>query len=57
MGVVCASGPRCQRAHAQRPHNAKPPRLRLRRVHDRRGRRLCHQNHEHDKTVWQTYSG
>ena len=53
MGVVCASGPGRQRAHAQGPHHAESPRLRLHRVHERRGRRLRHQDHEHDQAIRQ----
>ena len=57
MGAVCASRSGGERAHAQRSHHAESPGLRIRRVYDRGRRRLCNQNNEYDKTLWQADPG
>lgn len=56
MGVVCSSWSGRERSHAQRSYHSKPSRLRIRRVHERGRRRLCHQDYEYDKIVWKTDS-
>lgn len=57
MGTLRASRTRGERSHAQRQSDDDAPGLRICRISGRGGRRLFHQNHEHDKTVRQTYKG
>ncbi|RLV61934.1 hypothetical protein DV515_00019864, partial [Chloebia gouldiae] len=57
LGALPAGRAGGQHAHAQGPGHGPAPGLWLCGVPERGGRRLCHQDHEHDQALRQTHPG